>query len=47
MPVVLTTEAEVDTWLKAPVTEVLKLQPPLPDGALKVMAGAVKEDGIL
>lgn len=37
MPVILTTEAEVETWLTAPAEEALKLQRPLPDAALKVV----------
>lgn len=38
MPVILTTQAEVDTRLTAPVGEALALQRPLPDGALKIVA---------
>jgi putative SOS response-associated peptidase YedK len=45
MPVVLTTEAEVDTWLTAPITEALKLQRPLANGSLKVVARGQKQDG--
>lgn len=44
MPVILTTEAEVDTWLSAPVNEAMRLQRPLPDGALKIVATGEKED---
>ena len=32
MPVILTTEAEVETWLTAPAKDALALQRPLPDG---------------
>jgi putative SOS response-associated peptidase YedK len=38
MPVILTTEEERETWLKAPWTEARKLQRPLPDGALMIEA---------
>ena len=38
MPVILTTQAEVETWLAAPTGEALGLQRPLPDGALKIVA---------
>src|SRR3954470_21720288 len=44
MPVVLTTPDEVETWMTAPPDEVLKLQRPLPDGSLKIVARGVKED---
>lgn len=46
MPVILTTEAEVDTWLSADTAEALQLQRPLPDGALKIVARGEREDGI-
>jgi putative SOS response-associated peptidase YedK len=51
MPVILRTPAEIDTWMTAPTEAALKLQRPLPDGALKVVArgepeaGAVAEGG--
>ena len=38
MPVILTTEAEVETWLTAPTKDALALQRPLPDGALRIVA---------
>lgn len=44
IPVILTTKAEVETWLTASVAEALTLQRPLPDGALKVVARGKKED---
>ncbi len=46
MPVILTTPDEVETWMTAPADEVLKLQRPLPDGSLRVVARGVKEDPI-
>lgn len=46
MPVILRTQEEVETWLTAPsVADALALQRPLPDGALRVVARGVKEDG--
>ena len=44
MPVILTTPDEVETWMTAPLDEVLKLQRPLPDGSLRIVARGVKED---
>jgi putative SOS response-associated peptidase YedK len=44
MPVILTTPDEVETWMTAPPDEVLKLQRPLQDGALRVVVRCVKED---
>ncbi|HTJ57262.1 MAG TPA: SOS response-associated peptidase family protein [Devosiaceae bacterium] len=38
MPVILRTPEEVATWLTAPIGEALKLQRPLPDGSLVVVA---------
>jgi putative SOS response-associated peptidase YedK len=46
MPVILTTPAEVETWMTAAPGEALKLQRPLPDGALQIVARGVKEDAI-
>jgi putative SOS response-associated peptidase YedK len=44
MPVILTDPAEIEAWLTAPPAEALKLQRPLPDGMLKIVATGVKED---
>ena len=44
MPVILTRPAEIETWLMAPAEEALKLQRPLPDGTLKIVATGAKED---
>ena len=45
MPVILTTAADREQWLAAPVAEALALQRPLPDGALRIVARGEKEDG--
>jgi putative SOS response-associated peptidase YedK len=45
MPVVLTTSTKIETWLNAPVGDALKLQRPLADGALKVVARNQRNDG--
>jgi putative SOS response-associated peptidase YedK len=44
MPVILTTPDEVETWMTAPPDEALRLQRPLPDGSLRIVARGVKED---
>ena len=44
MPVILTTEQEIKTWLMAPAEDALKLQRPV-DG-LKIVARGVKEDKV-
>ena len=36
---------EIETWMTAPAEVALKLQRPLPDGALRTVATGVKEDG--
>lgn len=45
MPVILTTEAERETWMTAPWEEAAKLQRPLPDGSLTIVARGSKRDG--
>ena len=47
MPVVLTTPEEIETWMSAPSADALKLQRPLPDGALRIVARGVRQDGVV
>jgi putative SOS response-associated peptidase YedK len=44
MPVILTTPDEVETWMTASPDEALRLQRPLRDGSLRIVARGVKED---
>ncbi|HCY98442.1 MAG: hypothetical protein A3D16_17780 [Rhodobacterales bacterium RIFCSPHIGHO2_02_FULL_62_130] len=44
MPVILTKPEEWRRWLTAPVSEALRLQRPLPDGLLQIVAEGVRED---
>ena len=46
MPVILTTEAEIERWMTAPAAEALELQRPLPDHVLRIVAQGEKQDGI-
>jgi putative SOS response-associated peptidase YedK len=45
MPVILTEPDEIEAWMTAPVAEALRLQRPLPDGALMIVVSGLKEDG--
>ena len=45
MPVILTTQDEMDIWMNAPTPDALHLQRPLPDGALRIVARGQKQDG--
>ncbi|MBS7698625.1 SOS response-associated peptidase family protein [Chelatococcus sp. YT9] len=47
MPVILTTEAEREIWMRAPWSEAKDLQRPLPDGSLQIVARGVKTDEAL
>ena len=44
MPVILTTPEEVDLWLEAETPDALKLQRPLPNRILQIVARREKED---
>jgi putative SOS response-associated peptidase YedK len=44
MPAILTTEAECDAWLSAEPAEAMKLQRPLPDRQLTIVARGERED---
>jgi putative SOS response-associated peptidase YedK len=44
MPVILTTHQEIDLWMTAPAEDALKLQRPLADGALMIVARGEKQD---
>ncbi len=44
MPVILTVAEEFDRWLEADAIDALKLQRPLPDEALRIVAKGEKED---
>ena len=45
MPVILTRREQIDAWLSAPNAEALKLQRPLPDDALRIVARGRRDDG--
>jgi hypothetical protein len=44
MPIVLTTQEQIDVWMTAPPLEALRLQRPLPDDALMTVARGEKKD---
>jgi putative SOS response-associated peptidase YedK len=41
---ILTTEEEIEIWMTAPTPAALKLQRPLPDGTLQIVAKGAKQD---
>jgi putative SOS response-associated peptidase YedK len=45
MPVILTSHDEIEQWMTAPAEEALRLQRPLPDHALRIVARGEKKDG--
>ena len=45
MPVILTRPEELETWLTAPAPDALRLQRPLADGMLRIVARGEKQDG--
>jgi putative SOS response-associated peptidase YedK len=44
MPVILTRRQEIDLWMTAPAEDALRLQRPLADGALMIVARGEKQD---
>jgi hypothetical protein len=46
MPVIFTRSNEVEAWPTLSTDDVLKLQNPLADGMLKIVARGEKEDGV-
>ena len=44
IPVILTTEAECEAWMTAPVPDALTLQRPLPNSLLQIVARGEKQD---
>lgn len=44
MPVILRTEQEWDRWLAAPAAEVVRMQRPLPDNALRIVRDDARTD---
>jgi putative SOS response-associated peptidase YedK len=45
MPLILTTQEQIETWTSAPAEDALKLQRPLPNGARRIVARGQKRDG--
>lgn len=47
MPLILTEPDSIEAWLTAPWPEACRLQKPLPDGALTIVARGAKEDAAI
>ena len=47
MPVILTTQEEIDAWMTAPAPKALALQRPLGGSALRIVARGEKRDHVL
>jgi putative SOS response-associated peptidase YedK len=45
VPVILTMPGEIDLWMTAPAPQALKLQRPLADDALRIVARGERRDG--
>jgi putative SOS response-associated peptidase YedK len=45
MPVILTRDEDIETWLSAPTPVALELRRPLPDDAVRIVARGRREDG--
>jgi putative SOS response-associated peptidase YedK len=46
MPVILRDEDEFETWMTGPAEDALKLQRPLPDDVLRIVARGERSDGV-
>jgi putative SOS response-associated peptidase YedK len=46
MPVILTSEDEIETWMLAPPQQALRLEKPLPGNALRIVARGERSDDI-
>jgi putative SOS response-associated peptidase YedK len=46
MPVILTAPEEIETWMTAPAEDALRLQRPLADGSLTIVARGRKQDAV-
>ncbi len=47
MPVILRAPEDIETWMSAPAEEALRLQRPLPDGELMIVARGDRKDEAL
>jgi putative SOS response-associated peptidase YedK len=46
MPVILTRDEELAMWLAAPWPDAARLQRPLPDGSLRIVARGERKDDV-